>query len=334
MKKSCKHYLSLAIIPNQYCLFSLEVRLSKKITIVGAGNVGTTTAQLIAERNLTDVVLIDIVKGIPQGKALDIQQACPLWHSAVKVTGTNSYDDTANSDIVVITAGLARKPGMSRDDLLQANANIIREVAQNIARTSPQAVIIVVTNPMDVMAYLTQKVTGFPHHRLIGMGGVLDSARMRTFISMELNVHPGDIETIVLGSHGDLMVPLLRLTTVGRKRLTDIFPESKIEKIIERTKNGGAEIVGFLKTGSAYYAPAASVVEMIEAISEVKKAPLPCSVYLDGEYGIKGVYIGVPVKLCTKGVEKIIELELTEDERQALIASAEAVRELIKKIGA
>jgi len=307
--------------------------LHKKITIVGAGNVGTTTAQLIAERNLADVVLVDVIEGIPQGKALDIQQACPPWNSSVKVTGTNSYDDTADSDIAVITAGLARKPGMSRDDLLQANAIIIKEVSKNIAKTSPHAVVIVVTNPMDVMTYLTQKVTNFPHHRVIGMGGVLDSARMKSFIIQELDVHPQSVQTVVLGSHGDLMVPLPRLTIVNGRRLTDILPEAKVKKIIERTKNAGAEIVGLLKTGSAYYAPAASVIEMIEAIYGIKKEPLPCSVYLDGEYGIKGVYIGVPVKLCAKGVEKIIELELMEDERQALIASAEAVRELSKKLG-
>jgi malate dehydrogenase len=308
--------------------------LHKKITIVGAGNVGTTTAQLIAERNLADIVLIDIIEGIPQGKALDIQEACPLWNSSAKVTGTNNYYDTVNSDIVVITAGLARKPGMSRDDLLQANASIIKNVSENIAKTSPHAVVIVVTNPMDAMAYLTQKITNFQRHRVIGMGGVLDSTRMRSFIALELGIHPKIVQTIVLGSHGDQMVPLPRLTTVDGKPLTDILPESKIEKIIERTKNGGAEIVGLLKTGSAYYAPAASVVEMIEAILGIKKdLLLPCSVYLDGEYGVKDVYLGVPVRLSSKGVEEIIELELTEDERQALIKSAETVKELIKKLG-
>lgn len=306
--------------------------MDKKITIVGAGNVGTTTAQLIAEKALADIMLIDIIEGIPQGKALDIQQACPLWNSSVKVIGTNSYDDTTDSDIVVITAGLTRKPGMSRDDLLQANALIIKEVSWNIAKTSPHAVVIVVTNPMDAMAYLAQKITGFPHQRVIGMGGVLDSVRMRAFISIEMNVHPENVQTIVLGSHGDLMVPLLRLTTVNDKCITDLLPEPKIKKIIERTKNSGAEIVGLLKTGSAYYAPAASVVEMIEAILEIKDNPLPCSVYLNGEYGVKGVYLGVPIRLSSKGVEEIIELGLTEDERQAFIASADAVRELIKKI--
>jgi len=306
--------------------------MQKKITIVGAGNVGTTTAQLIAEKNLANVVLIDIVEGIPQGKALDIQEACPLWHSSVTVTGTNNYDDTALSDIVVITAGHARKPGMSRDDLLQANAKVIREVSENIVRTSPDAIVIVVTNPLDAMAHLTQKITAFQYRRVIGMGGVLDSARMRSFIAQELDVPPKDVETTVLGSHGDLMVPLPRLTTVNGKPLTGILPESKINIIIERTRNAGAEIVRHLKTGSAYYAPAASVVEMIEAIIGIKKDALPCSVYLDGEYGEKGVYLGVPVRLSLKGIEKIIELELTEEEQRALSASAEAVRKLIEKI--
>ncbi|MEW6714525.1 MAG: malate dehydrogenase [Nitrospirota bacterium] len=307
--------------------------MRKKITVVGAGNVGTTTAQLIAERDLADVSLIDIVEGIPQGKALDIQEACPLWNSSARVTGTNSYDDTSDSDIVVITAGLARKPGMSRDDLLLANAKIVNGVAENIAKTSPEAIIIVVTNPMDVMAQLTQKVTGIPHKRIIGMGGVLDSARMRTFISLETGVAPGKIKTMVLGGHGDQMVPMPRFTTIKGKGISGILPEERLKAVIERTKNGGAEIVGLLKTGSAYYAPAASVVEMIEAIFGNKEEPLPCSVYLNGEYGIKGVYLGVPVVLSLNGIEKIIEFELTEDEKKALLASAEAVRGLIKKIG-
>jgi len=304
----------------------------KKITIIGAGNVGTTTAQLIAERNLADVVLMDVVKGMPQGKALDIQQACPLWRSSAKVRGTNSFDETVDSDIVVITSGLARKPGMSRDDLLQANAGIIRSVAQNIAQTSPGAVVIVVTNPMDAMTYLTQKVTNFPYKRVIGMGGVLDSSRMRSFVTEELNVPPEDIEAVVLGGHGDLMVPLPRLTLIKGQPMIDILPASKVEDIIERTKDGGAEIVRLLKTGSAYYAPAASVVEMVEAIFGIKNEPLPCSVYLKGEYGITGVYAGVPIRLGPEGVKEIIELKLTEAEKSAFIKSAEAVRELIEKV--
>lgn len=306
--------------------------MHKKITVVGAGNVGATTAQLIAEKNLADVVLVDIVEGIPQGKALDIQEACPLWHSSAKITGTNNYADTAGSDIVVITAGLARKPGMSRDELLQSNARVVKGSAKNIAITSPKAIIIVVTNPMDAMAHLTLKVTNFPHKKVIGMGGVLDSARMRAFIAIETGVAPDKIETMVLGSHGDLMVTLPRFTKVDGKNLTEILSQPKIEEIIRRTKNGGAEIVGLLKTGSAYFAPAASIVEMIENIFEIKNELLPCSVYLDGEYGLKGVYIGAPVRLCSTGVKEIIELELKENEKQALIASAETVKDLIRKL--
>lgn len=307
--------------------------MRKKITVVGAGNVGTITAQLIAERDLSDVVLFDIIEGIPQGKALDIKQACPIWNSSVKVIGTNNFKDTTYSDIVVITAGLARKPGMSRDDLLHANAEIVRDVAKNIAQTSMDAIVIVVTNPMDVMAYLTQKVTALPHHRVIGMGGVLDSSRMRSFIAEELNIPSQNVQTIVLGSHGDLMVPLPRLTTVDGRPLTDVLSSDKIKMVIERTRNAGAEIVGLLKTGSAYFAPAASVVEMIENILGYKNDTLLCSVYLNGEYGVKGVYSGVPVRLSLRGVEEIIELKLTEEERQAFIASTESVRELIKKLG-
>jgi malate dehydrogenase len=305
----------------------------KKITVVGAGNVGTTTAQLIAAKGLADVVLIDIIEGIPQGKALDILEACPLWRSPSKVSGTNSYDDTAHSDIVVITAGLARKPGMSRDDLLLANADIIRKVAENAGKTSPEAIIIVVTNPMDAMAHVTQKITGIPHQRIIGMGGVLDTARMKSFIAMETGAHPKDIEAMVLGGHGDLMVPVSRLTKVNGKNITEFLSESVIEKINDRTKNGGAEIVGLLKTGSAYYAPAASTVEMIETILGLRKEPLPCSIYVDGQYGIHGVYVGVPVMLGSAGIEEIIELDLTDGELKALHTSAEAVRGLMEKIG-
>ena len=309
-----------------------KIKTRKKVTVAGAGNVGATTAQLIAEKDLADVTLIDIDDGIPRGKALDIQEACPLWHSSAKVTGTNSYDDTADSDVVVITAGLARKPGMSRDDLLHANAKIVTQVARDVAKTSPEAVIIVVTNPMDAMAHVVLHASGFPRNRVIGMGGVLDAARMRSFIALKTNAHPGDIKAIVLGGHGDLMAPAPRLTMVGDKCITDILPETEIRQIIERTKNGGAEIVGLLKTGSAYYAPAASTVEMIESVFGIKDAPLPCSVYLDGEYGISGVYVGVLVKLGPDGLQEIIEFDLAEDEKQALDASAEAVRQLIKKL--
>ncbi len=306
--------------------------MNKKITVVGAGNVGTTTAQLIAEKNLADVVLIDIIEGVPQGKALDILEACPLWHSSSKVIGTNSYEDTASSDIVVITAGLPRKPGMSRDDLLMANAKIVSEVAKNIAAHSPEAIIIVVSNPMDAMAQVTMNVTGFPSSRVLGMGGVLDTARMRSFIAMEAKAHPKDVKALVMGGHGDLMVPVSRLTKVGDKAIGDVLSEETISQITERTKNGGAEIVAFLKTGSAYYAPAASSVEMIKNILGINDETLPCSVYLNGEYGISGVYVGVPVKLGSGGLEKVVELELTENETAALHKSAEAVRELMAKI--
>jgi malate dehydrogenase len=305
----------------------------KKITIVGAGNVGAATAQFIAEKNLADVVLIDVVEGIPQGKALDIQEACPLWNSSSLVTGTNSYSDTVDSDIIVVTAGLTRKPGMSRDDLLKANADIIKNVSGNIMKTSSEAVVIVVTNPMDAMTYLAQKCTNFSSYRVIGMGGVLDSARMRTFIAMELGVPAKEVLAIVLGGHGDLMVPLLRLTTVSGKSITELLPKTKIEGIIERTRNGGAEIVNLLKTGSAYCAPAAAIVEMIETIMGIKNEPLPCSVYLDGEYGVKGIYLGAPVKLSSQGVDEIIELDITEDEKQAFNDSAERVKKFLKEIG-
>jgi len=307
--------------------------LNKKITIIGAGNVGATTAQLIAERALGDIVLLDIVEDIPEGKALDIQEACPLWNSPIRVKGTSSYSDTEDSDIVVITAGIARRPGMSRDDLLHANADIVKKVAEEVSRRSPHAVIIVVTNPVDVMAYLTQKVTGFEHKRVVGMGGVLDSTRMRSFIAEELGIHPGDVHAIVLGGHGDQMIPLPRLTMIDGKCITSILSDEKIKDIVERTRNGGAEIVRLLKTGSAYYAPAASVVEMIRAILGLKDETMPCSVYLDGEYGIKGLYLGVPVRLSTEGVKEIVEIELTDEERVALNISAEAVRRLITQIG-
>jgi malate dehydrogenase len=307
--------------------------LRKKITVVGSGNVGTTTAQLIAEKDLADVVLVDIVEGIPQGKALDIQEACPLWGSSSKVIGTNSYEDTAGSDIVVITAGLARKPGMSRDDLLQANAKIIKDVSKSAATGSPDSIFIMVTNPMDVMAHLAQSVTGIPHKRMIGMGGVLDSSRMKSFIVMETGASPDDVENMVLGGHGDQMVPVKSLTKVKGKVITEALSGERVDAIIERTKFGGAEIVSLLKTGSAYFAPGASVVEMIEVIFGHKDKTLPCSVYLDGEYGIKGVYLGVPVKLSAEGIEEIVELELTDEEKRALDVSAESVRGLITGLG-
>ena len=297
-----------------------------KITVVGGGNVGATTAQLAAERNLGDVVLVDIVEGIPQGKALDMTEACPVWNSSAVVTGTNGYAETAGSDIVVITAGLARKPGMSRDDLLQANARIVRAVARELRESSPDAVVIVVSNPMDVMTQLTQQETGFPRHRVVGMGGILDSARFRAFVALETGVSARDVTALVLGGHGDAMVPLPRYTAVAGIPITEILPEDRIRALIERTRTGGAEIVAHLKTGSAYYAPAAAVVEMIEAVLLDEKRVLPCAAYLDGAYGVEGVYSGVPVKLGRRGVEEILELKLTEDEQRAFRASADAVR--------
>jgi malate dehydrogenase len=299
-----------------------------KITVIGAGNVGASLAELIAQRGLADVVLHDIAEGIPQGKALDMAEACPLWGSSVSVTGTNDYADTAGSDIVVITAGLARKPGMSRDDLLEANGNIMRQVSAEVSKRSPDAVLIVVTNPMDVMAQLALTVSGFPPERVIGMGGVLDSARFRTFVAWEAGVSVADVEALVLGGHGDQMVPMPRYTTVKGVPITELFPEDRTQALIERTKGGGAEIVAHLKTGSAFYAPAASTYEMVKSILLDEKRLLPCAVMLTGQYGLDGVYAGVPVVLGKKGVERVVELALTDEEQKLLSASAEAVKKL------
>lgn len=306
--------------------------MRKKVSIIGAGNVGATLAELLARDGIADVVLFDVVDGIPQGKALDILQACPLWNSPVSVKGTNEYSDTANSHIVVITAGFPRKPGMSRDDLLHANAKVVSEVTANLVKYSPEAIIIVVTNPMDVMTQLSMKVSGFSPERVIGMGGILDSARFRTFISLELNVSPEDIEALVLGGHGDFMVPLPRYTTVKGIPITKLLSEDKIRSIIERTRHGGAEIVSLLKSGSAYYAPAASTSQMIKTIINDERRMLPCSSYLMGQYGFDGVYTGVPIVLGSKGVERIVELELNEEERLNFERSIQAVRILIEKL--
>ncbi len=307
--------------------------MKKKVTVIGAGNVGASAGQLIAQAGLADVVLYDIVDGLAAGKALDISEACPLWGSASRVEGTSDYSGTSGSDIVVITAGLARKPGMSRDDLLQANANIIKDVAEAVAKASPEAMLIVVTNPMDVMTHLSWKVSGFEPSKVMGMGGILDSARLRTFVAWEAGVSPADVEALVLGGHGDQMVPLPRYTTVKGVPITDMFPESRINALIERTRNGGAEIVGYLKNGSAYYAPAASVFEMVKSIILDEKRMLPVAAYLDGEYGIRGLYAGVPSVLGNRGVEKVIELKLTDRERENLERSVSAVRELTAKLG-
>ena len=304
----------------------------KKITVIGAGNVGATTAQLIAEKGFAHIVLLDTAEGMAKGKALDIQEACPLWGSSSKVTGTADYKDTRDSDIVVITAGLARKPGMSRDDLLKSNASIVKAVAEQIRQTSPQAIVIVVTNPMDVMAYLTFKVTAFPAHRIIGMGGILDTARFSAFIAEELKVSPDSIKGLVLGGHGDSMVPMPRFTTVSGISLPALMKSERMEALIERTRQGGAEIVGYLKTGSAFYAPGASVVEIVEAILFNKGKILSCAVYLNGEYGIDSIFTGVPVKIASRGVEEIVILDLTDDERSQLQASAMSVNKLVQKL--
>jgi malate dehydrogenase len=304
-----------------------------KVTVVGAGNVGATAAQYIVERELADVVLTDVVDGLPQGKALDLLQAGPVHGYDCRIAGANDYEATAGSDIVVITAGLARKPGMSRDDLLLKNAEIVGGVVTETSRRSPTAILIVVTNPLDAMAQLALRRSGFPKQRVIGMAGVLDSARFRTFIAQELDVSVENVTAFVLGGHGDTMVPLPRYSTVAGIPITELLSKDRLEALVTRTANGGAEIVGLLKTGSAYYAPAASVVEMVEAILRDKKKVLPCTAYLEGEYGVKGLFVGVPVKLGRRGIEQILEITLSPDESAALHRSAASVRELTGKLG-
>jgi malate dehydrogenase len=303
-----------------------------KITVVGAGNVGASVAQYAVEKELGDVVLVDVIDGVPQGKALDLLQAGPIHRYDSLVTGSNGYDETAGSDIVVITAGLARKPGMTRDDLLFKNAEIVGSVVEQIVARSKDAILVLVTNPLDAMVQLAWKKSGFPSKRVVGMAGVLDSARFRTFIARELNVSVENVTAFVLGGHGDTMVPLPRYSTVAGIPITDLLPKEKIDALVTRTANGGAEIVNYLKTGSAYYAPAASAVEMVEAILKDKKKILPCAAYLEGQYKTKGLYVGVPVKLGRSGVEQIIEITLTKDEQAAFDKSAAAVRELVEKL--
>lgn len=305
----------------------------KKVTIVGAGNVGSTAAQLIMAKGLADVVLVDIDEGVARGKALDIAQAAPIEEFECRITGGRDYQATAGSDVCVITAGSARKPGMSRDDLLRINAGVVKSVTEEFIKGSPKAVIIVVTNPLDAMAYVALKTSGFPRTRVLGMAGVLDSARLRYFVSQEMGVAPWKVEAMVLGSHGDSMVPLMRYTTVDGKPLTALLPKDKIKAIVERTKNGGAEIVNLLKTGSAYYAPAASVAEMVRAVLKNEKKVLPCSAYLEGEYGVRGCFLGVPAELGKKGIERVIELELSDDEIRMLKTSAGESKKLVKKLG-
>ena len=304
--------------------------MRKKVTVVGAGNVGATTAERIHGIGYADVVLVDVIEDLPQGKALDMLESGPVLGSDARITGSNGYEESAKSDLVIITAGIARKPGMSRDDLLNTNARIIGEVTRQVVARSPECLLLVVTNPLDAMVQHAFEVSGFPRHRVFGMAGILDTSRFRTFIAQELDVSVEDVQAYVLGSHGDDMVPLVRYTTVGGIPITELLPQETIDRLVQRTRQGGGEIVSLLKAGSAYYAPSAAIAQMAEAILLDKKRILPCSVYLDGEYGIRGLYIGVPVKLGANGIEEIIEIKLTEGERAALDKSAASVRELVE----
>ena len=303
--------------------------MNRKVTVIGSGNVGATAARSIADKELADVVILDILEGVPQGKGLDMLEACPIEGSDARVLGTNDYADIAGSDVVVITAGLARKPGMSRDDLLQKNYQIIKSVTEQVVKHSPDCIIVPVTNPLDAMCQVVYRVSGFPRERVVGMAGVLDSARMRTFIAQTLNVSVENTHAFVLGGHGDTMVPLPRYSTVAGIPITELMDAETVQGIVTRTANGGAEIVKLLGTGSAYYAPGSSAVEMVEAILKDKKKILPCSAYLQGEYGISDLYVGVPVKLGAGGMEEVIQITLHEDEQAALNRSADAVRELV-----
>lgn len=307
--------------------------MRSKITVIGAGFVGSTLVQRLAERDYADIVMFDIVPNMPQGKALDLLQAGPVLGYDSLITGTNDYADTANSDIVVITSGFPRKPGMSRDDLVKKNQEIITQVTEQVVKYSPNTIIIMVTNPLDAMAQLAHHISGFPRERVIGMAGVLDTSRFRTFIAQELNVSVRDVQAYVLGGHGDTMVPLSRLCTVAGVPIAQLIPSERIEQIVQRTRDGGAEIVKLLGTGSAYFAPSVSVLQMVDSILLDKKMIMPCTVYLQGEYGINNLFIGVPAKLGAKGLEQIIEIELIEQERTLLQKSANAVRELIKVMG-
>ena len=302
--------------------------MDKKVTVVGAGNVGATAAQRLAEKELCDVVLVDIIEGVPQGKSLDLTEAAPIEKHDAHLTGANTYEATEDSNIIIITAGIPRKPGMSRDDLLGTNAGIMKKVTEQVARLSPDAVIIIVSNPLDAMCHVAFEASGFPKERVLGMAGVLDSARFRAFIAMELNVSVENTHAFVLGGHGDTMVPLPRYSTVAGIPITELLPQDRIDAIVERTRTGGAEIVSLLKTGSAYDAPASAAVEMAESILKDKKKILPCAALLKGEYGLEDLFIGVPVKLGATGIEEVIQIKLTEDERAALNRSAAAVQEL------
>ncbi|HXM77789.1 MAG TPA: malate dehydrogenase [Thermoanaerobaculia bacterium] len=302
----------------------------QKVTVVGAGNVGAMAAQRIVERELADVALVDILEGIPQGKALDMLESAPVERFDSRIAGSNGYEGTEGSDVVVITAGLPRKPGMTRDDLVLKNQEIVGGVVREVARRSPQAILIVVSNPLDAMCEVARRVSGFPRERVFGMAGILDSARMRWFIAEALGVSVESTHAFVLGGHGDTMVPLPRYSTVGGVPIPELLPKEKLDAIVQRTRDGGAEIVNYYKTGSAYYAPSAAVVEMVDAVLKDKKKILPCAAYLQGEYGLRDVYLGVPVKLGRRGVEQILEIRLLEEEKAALAKSADAVRELFR----
>lgn len=306
--------------------------MKNKITIVGAGNVGATAAQIAAYKELGDVVLVDIVEGIPQGKGLDIMESGPVEQFSSRIKGTNNYKDTAGSDVVVVTAGIPRKPGMSRDDLIGTNAKIVKSVIEQVVEHSPDCILIIVSNPLDIMACLAKQVSGFPKNRVIGMAGVLDSTRFRAFIAEELDVSMEDVQAMVLGGHGDSMVPLPRYSTVSGICIEELMSKEQIDKLSDRTRKGGGEIVGLLKTGSAFYAPGSSVIQMVESIIKDKKRVLPCAAYLEGEYGIEGLFVGVPVKLGANGIEKIFEIKLTDEESNALKASVDAVRKTMDEL--
>ena len=306
--------------------------MRRKVTVVGSGNVGATVAHRLADKQLADVVMIDILEGVPQGKGLDLLEAGPIEGYDVRVRGTNNYADTANSDLVVMTAGFPRKPGMSRDDLLKANYDVVKSAIEQAVKYSPDSILIVVTNPLDAMAQTAYKVSGFSKNRVIGMAGVLDTARYRTFIAEALSVSVQNVQGFVLGGHGDAMVPVPRYTAVAGIPVGELMPKAQFDQIITRTRNGGAEIVNLLKAGSAYYAPSAAVVEMIDAIFNDRKKILPCAAYLEGEYGIQGLFVGVPVKLGARGIEQIIEIKLTPEEQAGLQKSAAAVKELVEVI--
>jgi len=306
--------------------------MRKKVTIVGSGNVGATAAHWIASKELADVVLIDIIEGVPQGKGLDQWESAPIEGFDTRIVGANDYRPAAGSEVVVVTAGIARKPGMSRDDLVRTNADIVKQVSQQIKQRCPKAIVVVVSNPLDVMCWVTKQVTGFPRERVIGMAGVLDTARYRSFLAEALDVSVEDIQAMVLGGHGDTMVPLISYTTVSGIPVSQLLDKAKLDKIVDRTRNGGAEIVAFLKTGSAYYAPSAAAVQMVEAIALDKKRVLPCAAWLEGEYGLSGIYCGVPCKLGRKGLEQILQVELSADEKAALAKSANAVKETMAAV--